>query len=168
MNSLDVVLCRFRQESVTLMCDIEKKFYQFRVIPKYRDFFANFFWLKNGDFNSQQSVYRMTFRIFGATTSPPCASFGLKQAAKYNEDEFGRDVDEFIREDFYVDDGLKSLPNEEDAIDLIHRTNELCLRGGLRLDKSVSNSKHVIESVDIKTCPKCGFGILAVFLFKRL
>ena len=48
-----------------------------------------------------------------------------------------------------MDDGLKSLPNEEDAIDLIHRTKDFCRKVGLRLHKFVSNSKHVIESVDI-------------------
>ena len=38
-------------------------------------------------------------------------------------------VGEFIHEDFYVDDGLKSLPMEENATDLIHRTKELCHKG---------------------------------------
>ena len=104
MNSLVGVLCRFRQESVAFMCDIEKMFYQFTVIPEHRDF-IRFLWWENGDFNSQPSVFRMTVHIFGATSSPSCASFGLKQAAKDNEDEFGRNVGDFIREDFYVDDG---------------------------------------------------------------
>ena len=39
----------------------------------------------------------MTVYIFGATSSPSCASFDLKQAAKDNKDEFDRDVGGFIR-----------------------------------------------------------------------
>ncbi len=149
VNSLIGVLCRFRKDKVAFMCDIEKMFYQFRVKPEHRDF-LRFLWWDNGDFNNHPSVYRMTVHIFGATSSPSCASFGLKQVAKDNEKEFGDDVGDFIRKDFYVDDGLKSLPREDEAIDLIKRTKDLCNKGGLRLHKFVSNSKQVLESIAIE------------------
>ena len=69
------------------MYDIEKMVYQLRVIQG----FLRFLWWKNGDFNSQPNVFRVTVHIWGATSSPSCDSFGFKQAAKDNEDEFGRD-----------------------------------------------------------------------------
>ena len=54
--------------------------------------------------------------LFGATSSPGCANFGFKRIATDNEAEFGPDVADFIRHNFYVDDGLKSVPSTSYAI----------------------------------------------------
>ncbi len=48
----------------------------------------------------------MKVHLFGAASSPGCANFGLKRAADEGEEEFGEDAAEFIRRDFYVDDGV--------------------------------------------------------------
>ena len=53
--------------------------------------------------------YRMTVNLFGAASSPGCSNFGLKKAATDNESEFVSDAANFIRNNFYVDDGLKSV-----------------------------------------------------------
>ena len=52
----------------------------------------------------------MTVHLFGAASSPGCANFSLKTVANYNETEFGNDAASFIKNDFYVDDGVKSVP----------------------------------------------------------
>ena len=91
----------------------------------------------------------MTVHIFGATSSPSCSNFGLKQVALDYESEFGSDVGDFLRQNFYVDDGLKSVETEETAVDLIARTTQLCTKGRLKLHKFVSNSRTVLESVPI-------------------
>ena len=52
-----------------------------------------------------------------------------------------------MRRDFYVDDGLKSVPTAEGAIALIEKSKKLCAQGGLRLHKFVSNSVTVLESI---------------------
>ena len=48
---------------------------------------------------------------------------------------------------YYVDDGLKSLPSDSEAIDMICKTKEMCSKGGLHLHKFISNSKFVIEQI---------------------
>ena len=51
--------------------------------------------------------------------------------------------------DFYVDDGLKSCPSEEEAIHLIQEIQTaMKLHGNLRLHKFASNSKKVMEAFD--------------------
>ncbi|XP_071497070.1 uncharacterized protein [Diadema antillarum] len=85
----------------------------------------------------------MNVHLFGAASSPGCSNFGLKHIAKDYADEFGRDASEFIQNDFYVDDGLKSVSTKEEAIDLIMRTRKMCERGHLHLHKIVSNSRKV-------------------------
>lgn len=44
----------------------------------------------------------MSVHLFGATSSP---DFGLKQVATDNEIDVGKDAANFLRKEFYVDDG---------------------------------------------------------------
>ena len=147
-NSLLGVLCRFREENVAFICDITTMVYQFKVSPHQRDY-LRYHWWKDGDVTHEPAFYRMTIHIFGATSSPSCSNFGLKQVASDYQSEFGSDVGDFQRQNVYVDDGLKSVETEETAVDLIARTTQLCTKGRLKLHKFVSNSRTVLESVPI-------------------
>ena len=148
-NQLLGVLCRFRQNPIAFMCDVESMFHQFKVIASHQDF-LRFLWWENGDTSKTPVEYRMTVHLFGAGSSPGCANYGLKQIANDFEAEYGSDAADFIRDDFYVDDGLKSVDAVTDAISLIQRTKDLCTIGGLRLHKFVSNSKEVIETIPVE------------------
>ena len=145
-NTLVGVLCRFRRENVAFMCDVEQMFLQFKVCPNQRDF-LRFLWWENNDIRKEPTEYRMCVHLFGAVSSPGCANFGLKQIATDNEDEFGSDAADFLRKDFYVDDGLTCLPDDDQAISLIKRSKEMCSKGGVKLHKFLSNSKTVLESI---------------------
>ena len=52
----------------------------------------------------------------------------------------------FILKNFYVDDGLKSMPTVSEAIHLIKASQGICKRACLRLHKIVSNKKEVLEA----------------------
>ncbi|KAK3726566.1 hypothetical protein QZH41_001952, partial [Actinostola sp. cb2023] len=145
-NNLVGVLCRFRQEPFAFIGDIEGMFHQFKVEEEHRDF-LRFLWWENGNLQRTPDEYRMTVHLFGAKSSPGCSNYGLKKIADDYEDEFGSKVADFIRNDFYVDDGLKSLPTEEQAISMVQKSKQMCARGGLRLHKFTSNSRQVIESI---------------------
>ena len=148
-NTLIGVLCRFRKETVALTCDIEKMFYQFRVHESQRDM-LRFLWWKNGDVLQEPLTYRMTVHLFGATSSPGCSNFGLKQAASDGKYEFGEDAALFVSSNFYVDDGLTSVASVKEAMDLASQTTALCAQGGLRLHKFASNSREVLESIPVE------------------
>ena len=87
--------------------------------------------MKDAANNSSITEYRMTVHLFGATSSPGCASFALKRTADGQESQFGPDPANFIRTDFYVDYGLKSVPTANEAMELIHQTRAMCHKGGL-------------------------------------
>ena len=144
-NSLVGVLCRFRQEPVAFACDIEGMFHQVHVNEKHRDL-LRFLWWEQGDTSKEPTEYRMTVHLFGATSSPGCANLALRTAADDGVNEFGAEAASFIKENFYVDDGLKSVPTAQEAIELIKNSTEMCMRGGFRLHKFTSNSKEVVES----------------------
>ncbi|XP_038063112.1 uncharacterized protein LOC119733815 [Patiria miniata] len=145
-NALAGVLCRFRRERVALICDVEQMFYQFKVNAEHRNF-LRFLWWDNGSFEGDPQVFRMKVHLFGATSSPGCANFGLRRIADDFESELGSEAANFVRRNFYVDDGLISVPTKEEAINMIQKTKDLCNRGGLRLHKFISNSLEVISAV---------------------
>ena len=91
----------------------------------------------------------MTVHLFGAASSPGCCNFALKTTADDNEETFGPEPAEFLRRDFYVDDGLKSVPSVEEAVALIRSTKKMCLRGGFNLHKFISNKKEVIQQIPV-------------------
>ena len=129
------------------MCDTEQMFHQFKVNTEDRNY-LRFLWWQDGNYWNDPIEMRMCVHLFGAASSPGCANFGLKQVANDNEAEFGSSVASFLRHDFYVDDGLKSLPSDSEAIDMICKTKDMCSKGGLHLHKFISNSKSVIEQIN--------------------
>ena len=136
-NGLIGVLVRFRQERIALMCDVEMIFHQFRVDEKDRNY-LRFLWMEEG--------YRMKVHLFGATSSPGCTNYGLKQIAKdYEEDS--PEVANFIRKNFYVNDGLTSVDSFKSAKKLIKEARDMCAKGNLRLHKFISNSREVMEMI---------------------
>ena len=144
-NGLLGVLCRFRKYPCAVMCDIEKMFHQFYVNKEDRDY-LRFLWWEKGDLDTEPIEYRMTVHLFGATSSPGCANFGFKHTASNMEDKYPLGAS-FIKHNFYVDDGLTSLQTVEEVIKLIQEARDICVSGGLRLHKFVSNNKEITESI---------------------
>ena len=88
----------------------------------------------------------MCVHVFGNKPSPSVANFGLRKTANLSEAEFGSDVKKFISENFYVDDGLVSLPTVEETVDLMkHTQTALSRNGNLRLHKIASNDENVLK-----------------------
>ena len=145
-NSLNGVLCRFRKEPIAFTCDVEGMFHQVFVNPDYRNL-LRFLWWDKGNVDSTPTEYRMTVHLFGATSSPGCANFTLKRTADDFEELFGSEPATFVKKDFYVDDGLKSVPSATEASALIKSTKSLLAKGGFNLHKFISNSKEVIEAI---------------------
>lgn len=77
------VMIRFRKEPIAIIADIQAMFHQVRVPPEDSDF-LRFLWLPNGDFSQDLVEYRMSVHLFGATSSPSCATFALRKCAEDN------------------------------------------------------------------------------------
>jgi hypothetical protein len=147
-NSLIGVLTRFRQGQIAFMGDIESMFYQVRVPPKDHDY-LRFLWWPNGDCSKDVEEYRMSVHIFGAVSSPSISNLALKRCASEAISTYDHLVTSTILNNFYVDDCLKSVPDEQTAIQLIKNVTEVCAAGGFRLTKFTSNSKTVMESIPV-------------------
>ena len=123
-NNLIGVLCRFRQERVALTCDIEGMYHQVKVNIEHRNF-LRFLWWDDGSLATDPVEYRMTVHLFGVLSSPGCANFLRKTTAEDFEGDCGSESAKFVKRDFYVDDGIKSVSTVAVAIDLIENTEKL-------------------------------------------
>ncbi|XP_052791490.1 uncharacterized protein LOC128225631 [Mya arenaria] len=146
-NNLFGVLLRFRKEPIAVTADIQQMFYCFHVNEEHRNF-LRFLWYQDNDTNKKLIEYRMKVHVFGNRPSPAVAAYGLRKAALTSSGELGLDVTDFIMNNFYVDDGLTSVPSEEQAVTLIVGTQSALMKSGnLRLHKIASNSMNVLNAL---------------------
>ncbi|XP_040077158.1 uncharacterized protein LOC120849101 [Ixodes scapularis] len=144
-NSLLGVLIRFRKDLFAVTVGIQLMFYCFLVREDHRNY-LRLLWFRNNDIRDKVVEYRMRVHVFGNSPSPAVVTYGLRKTAQEGEEGFGKDAREFVEKDFYVDDGLKSLPTADGAIDLLKRTQQMLAVCNLRLHKIVSNSSRVMEA----------------------
>ncbi|KAL1280039.1 hypothetical protein QQF64_014639 [Cirrhinus molitorella] len=145
INSLVGVLCRFRREAVAVICDIKRMFHQFSVSPEDRNY-LRFLWWEGGLLETEPKEYRMTVHLFGDASSPGCANFCLKYLAQQHKVDYST-ASAFVEKDFYVDDGLTSVPTVKEAQELIVEAQKLCKDAGLHLHKFNSNQAEVLSCV---------------------
>lgn len=133
MNDLQGILLQFRKHPVALMGNIDRMFHQFKVLPEHQDY-LKFIWY---DEEGRPATYKITVHLFGARSSPACATYGLRLPVDHYKSLSPTHSlsHHFIHRNFYVDDGLTSVPSEAEAITLIKQTQSLCETGKLRLTK---------------------------------
>lgn len=144
-NNLLGILLRFRQDTVAFVADIEQMFHSFLVQEQHRDL-LRFFWYKNNDPNKELTEYRTKVHVFGNTSSPAVATFCLRKTAEVGEQEFGSDAKDFVYNNFYVDDRLKSVAKPAEAIDLLTCTRAMLARANLCLHKIASSHPEVTHA----------------------
>ena len=128
------------------MADVESMFHQVHVSLNDCDA-LRFLWWPNNDLNSEPEEYQMVVHRFGTTSSPSCANFGLRRTAEDNCQELSKEAVDSVKDNFYVDDCLQSVPSETKAIGLVDERRSLLSKGGFRLTKWISNSCKVIDSI---------------------
>lgn len=148
-STLIGVLTRFRCEPVAVMADVEAMFHQVFVPPEDADL-LRFLWWPEGNISKDLVEYRMAVHLFGATSSPSCASYALRKCAEDNREFFDATVVNTVLHNFYVDDCLKSVSSEEEAVLLFHNLKALLQKGGFNLTKWTSNSRKTLAAIPVK------------------
>lgn len=148
INNLLGILIRFRKENVAVVADIQSMFHSFLVDEDHRDY-LRFMWHRDNDIERPLITYRMKVHVFGNRSSPSVAMYGLRRIGDLAAESYGQEVKDFIVNDFYVDDGLKSCATTREAINILQKTKDAMKEyGGLRLHKFASNEKEVMEAFD--------------------
>ena len=145
-NKLVGVLTRFRLHPVALMADIEAMFHQVRVDQRDQDV-LRFLWWPQGDLDRAPATYRMTVHLFGGTWSPSCCTYALHRTVEEHTQQYPQAIRDTVLKNFYVDDCLKSVATEKEAINLVAQLKKLVAQGGFNLTKWMSNRPSVLKEI---------------------
>ena len=85
--------------------------------PDYYDA-LRFLWWPDNDLNQDPVDYRMEVHVFDATSSPARSNFAFRKTAEDSISEFDEEVVKTVRNNFYVDDCLKSEESSAQAVNL--------------------------------------------------
>ena len=99
-------------------------FYQVRVPPNDCDA-LRFLWSSDGNLSEEPKEYEMGVHSFGGASAPTCANFALKKMARDNEAGYSPTVIKTVEKNFYVEDCLKSVSEEDEAVDLAKQLRKL-------------------------------------------
>ena len=91
----------------------------------------------------------MTAHLFGGVWSPSAAGFALQRVAEDNQGPYTDVAVQTVKNHFYVEDCLKFVATEKEAISLTSELRQLLASGGFRLTKWLSNSKPVMKSIPV-------------------
>ena len=89
----------------------------------------------------------MMVHLFGATSSPSCAAFSLRQTAHDYGSEFDPDISNVVHHNFYVDDCLCSVSSVKEGVKIVTQLPQLLQNGGFHLTKWSSNNSSVLQAV---------------------
>ena len=89
----------------------------------------------------------MAAHIFGAKDSPSCAAYSLQKTALDNKRNFRAECVQTVLKSFYVDNLLKSVKDDAEAISLARELIEMLKKGGFHLTKFISNLKTVLKAL---------------------
>lgn len=78
--------------------------------------YVRFFWIKDNNPDMELIEYRSCVHVFGNSPTLTIATYGLCECAETMEEMCCADVREFIKKNFYVDDGLASIGKRYDSM----------------------------------------------------
>lgn len=138
-RDLTFIIARFRIGQVALCADIAKMYRQILVPPEQRDF-QRIVWSPSAREPARE--YRLNTQTYGMKSAAFVCIRTLLECAK-NCEEAHPKVADTIKNNFYVDDMLRSEPNAESAIALYHELNKVMSQYGFTLAKWVTNDPQV-------------------------
>lgn len=92
----------------------------------------------------------MKGHLFGATPSPSCTNYALRRSAEDNKNTFDVAVVDIVLNNFYVDDCLRSVATEQEAVKLLQGLKAICQTGGFRLTKLTTNNQNVLLNIPLE------------------
>ena len=105
--------------------------------------------------NEPVQIYENQRHVFGAKSSPTCANPALKRVGLDNEEKYPIAA-KAIRNNFYMDDFIKSIETPEEAIEVLNQLQPLLSRQGIELKRWIINNDAVTETIpqDLKSISK--------------
>ncbi|XP_055714973.1 uncharacterized protein LOC129809183 [Phlebotomus papatasi] len=139
--TLVTILWRFRLHQFALTCDITKMYLQIQLHSSDRDF-QRFVWRK--DSSDTIKDYRFRTVCFGVASSPFLATRAINQLADDEGNKFPLAAAP-IKSNFYVDDGLISVPDQGTLFELKQQLIQIMDCACIKLAKFRTNCDDLKE-----------------------
>ena len=107
------------------MADIEKMYFQILIAGEHRSL-LKFLWWKDGDMLKEIIDRKMCVHVFRGVSSGACSHYPWRRTAIENENKYSKDAAETLENNFYVDDMLKSVENEDKTITFMKDMKLMC------------------------------------------
>ena len=146
-RDLNDVLLRFRRHPVALICDIAEMYLRIEVAPVDRSC-QRFLW-RSLDQQRKPEDYEFNRAVFGINSSPFQAQFVSQTHAEKHKDELTL-ASEAVSKSTYMDDGMDSMLDDSQGIELYKQLDELWSKAGMHAGKWLSNSSQVLEKIPTK------------------
>ena len=114
-NRLIGVLIRFTHGPIAFSADVQQMFHCFTV-PRKHQLLQYFFWFSENDPSKPIVPYAATVHVFGHTSSPSIATFGLRHTTNLADLPTDSVARRLIHRSFYVDDALFSDSSTEAVV----------------------------------------------------
>ena len=88
----------------------------------------------------------MTIHLFGKTDSPCIAAWALQEIAADNEDAFGEEISEIVK-NFYADDSSFLKPLTEQGVHSPLELMRMSYEGNFHPTKFISNNKDLYQQI---------------------
>jgi hypothetical protein len=133
-------IIKFRSYPVGIVSDIEKTIHQVQISPSDRCM-LRFLWFDDIR-KDNPTIKRFQFRrlVFGLTPGPAILSTVIQNHLSQH-DEKGAVISQLLKESLYVDDFAGGADNDQEALDIYDKSQEVMKKGAFVLRKWNSNSK---------------------------
>lgn len=138
----DIIL-RSRRFEYGISVDVKKMYRQIRIIPEHWNL-QRIFWREKS--TDPIKEYYLVTVIYGQTSSPINAIMTMHEGANTMSKKYPRAV-EFIKQDFYMDDGFSGAETESEAIKLAKELRIVFDTMAFSLDKWKSNSNELMTEM---------------------
>ncbi|XP_062713695.1 uncharacterized protein LOC134290550 [Aedes albopictus] len=145
-DDLFAIHLRFRMHRIAIIADIEKMYRQIRIHPS--DYpLQRILWRSSS--SEPLRTFELVTVTYGTASAPFLATRCLKELSIQGADNYPH-ASLVLGKDFYVDDMLTGVDNEEDGTELSSQLQELLQSAGFSLRKWASNSPAVLSNIPAK------------------
>ena len=142
-NYLLAIILRFRMHRYVIIADIEKLFRQIRVHPS--DYpLQRILWRSSS--SQPLRTFELTTVTYGTASAPYLATKCLERLSEDGSNDFPL-ASLVLGKDFYMDDMLTGVDDEEEGNELCRQLLQLLQSAGLSLRKWTSNSSAILSQM---------------------
>ncbi|GAA57860.1 hypothetical protein CLF_113282, partial [Clonorchis sinensis] len=108
-----------------------------------------FLWFSQNDLNIESAEFQMTSHVFGAVSSPFCASFALRQTVSVFKKRYDHEIKPSVLKNFCVDDCFLSLPSVTGAKRFVQGITKQPSKGCFHPHKCASSVLDVLQVIPL-------------------